>query len=170
MIREEQAFREGLLSCVDKAMLFARSLTRSSHDAEDLVQDALIKAMSNWQTFEHGTNLQAWLNRIVKNTFLDKMKRHEETKTDAVGDDTYKLEQETKPTAEGEIQTEEVHDFMFSKMPENERSVVLLWAEGFSYDEIAQDLGISRSNAGVMLCRARKRLFDRFGPAVGSTS
>ena len=50
---------------------------------------------------------------------------------------------------------------------DGERSVVLLWAEGYSYEEIAHDLGISRSNAGVVLCRARKRLFDRFGSAAG---
>ena len=87
------------------------------------------------------------------------MKRHEETKTQAVGEDTFKLEQETKSAAEGVIRTEEVHEFMFSSMPETERSVVLLWAEGYSYEEIASDLGISRSNAGVVLCRARKRTF-----------
>lgn len=167
MIEEEKAFREALVSCVDKGMFFARSLTRGTADAEDLVQDALIKAMRNWGAFEAGTNMQAWLNRIIKNTFLDKMKRHEETKTETVGEDTFRLEQEVKPAAEGVIRAEEVHDFMYSQMPDGERSVVLLWAEGYSYEEIAQDLGISRSNAGVILCRARKRLFERFGSAVG---
>lgn len=167
MIEEEKEFREALLNCVDKVMFYARSLARSSADAEDLAQDALIKAMSNWQAYEQGTNLQAWLNRIVKNTFLDKMKRHEETRTETVGEDTSRLDQETKSAAEEEIQAEEVHDFMFSQMSDGERSVVLLWAEGYSYEEIAHDLGISRSNAGVVLCRARKRLFDRFGSAAG---
>ena len=47
MIEEEKAFREALVSCVDKGMFFARSLTRGTADAEDLVQDALIKAMRN---------------------------------------------------------------------------------------------------------------------------
>ena len=168
MTEKEKAFREALIACVDKAMFFARSLAKNTADAEDLAQEALIKAMSNWEAFDQGTNLQAWLNRIVKNTFLDKMKRHEETKTQAVGEDTFKLEQETKSAAEGVIRTEEVHEFMFSSMPETERSVVLLWAEGYSYEEIASDLSISRSNAGVVLCRARKRLFDHFGAAAGN--
>ena len=106
MTEKEKAFREALIACVDKAMFFARSLAKNTADAEDLAQEALIKAMSNWEAFDQGTNLQAWLNRIVKNTFLDKMKRHEETKTQAVGEDTFKLEQETKSAAEGVIRTE----------------------------------------------------------------
>ena len=84
MIRKEKAFRDALILCVDHSMLFARTLTRNPADAEDLVQEALTKAMCNWEAFELGSNLQAWLNRIVKNLFLDKMKSHAEIKTESV--------------------------------------------------------------------------------------
>ena len=134
-------------------MLFARTLTRNPADAEDLVQEALTKAMCNWEAFELGSNLQAWLNRIVKNLFLDKMKSHAEIKTESVGDDTSRLDKTTNSGPEATLVAEQVHDFMFLHMPEKERSIVLLWAEGFSYEEIAQSMGITRSNAGVLLCR-----------------
>ena len=167
MIRKEKAFRDALILCVDHSMLFARTLTRNPADAEDLVQEALTKAMCNWEAFELGSNLQAWLNRIVKNLFLDKMKSHAEIKTESVGDDTSRLDKTTNSGPEATLVAEQVHDFMFLHMPEKERSIVLLWAEGFSYEEIAQSMGITRSNAGVLLCRARKRLFDQFGPSAG---
>ena len=167
MNKKEKAFRDALILCVDKAMLFARTLTRNTADAEDVVQEALTKAMCNWEAFEPETNLQAWLNRIVKNLFLDKMKSHAETKTESVGDDTSRLDKTTNSGPEATLVAEQVHDFMFLHMPEKERSIVLLWAEGFSYKEIAQSMGITRSNAGVLLCRARKRLFDQFGPSAG---
>ena len=167
MIRKEKAFRDALILCVDHSMLFARTLTRNPADAEDLVQEALTKAMCNWEAFELGSNLQAWLNRIVKNLFLDKMKSHAEIKTESVGDDTSRLDKTTNSGPEATLVAEQVHDFMFLHMPEKERSIVLLWAEGFSYEEIAQSMDITRSNAGVLLCRARKRLFDQFGPSAG---
>ena len=47
-----------------------------------------------------------------------------------------------------QIEVEEVQEFLFS-LPDNERSVVMLWAEGYSYEEIARELSLSRGNAGV---------------------
>ena len=158
------AFKSELLQCLPKSRRFALTLVRDPSDADDLVQSAVEKALTNGSKFEKGTNMGAWLNTIIRNTFYDIQKSHAVSKTDVVGDDDFILENRaiTESPAMNQIEVEEVQEFLFS-LPDTERSVVMLWAEGYSYDEIAQELDVSRGNAGVILCRARKLINDRFG-------
>ncbi len=158
------SFKSELLTVLPKARRFALTLVRDSSDADDLVQTAVEKALKNSTDFEKGTNMGAWLNKIIRNTFYDVQKSHAVSKTDVVGDDNSILENSTSTEnpAMNQIEVEEVQEFLFS-LPDTERSVVMLWAEGYSYDEIAQELSLSRGNAGVILCRARKLINDHFG-------
>ena len=157
-------FKSELLKALPKARRFALTLVRDPSDADDLVQTAIEKALNNSANFEQGTNMGAWLNTIIRNTFYDVQKSHAVSKTDAIGDDNFILENSitAENPAMNQIEVEEVQEFLFS-LPDNERSVVMLWAEGYSYEEIAQELSLSRGNAGVILCRARKLINDHFG-------
>ena len=86
------------------------------------------------------------------------------SKTTLVGDDEAGVMENNfsaGPSGDLEIEVSEVQDFLYT-MPDNERSVVMLWAEGYSYEEIASELDITRSHAGVILCRARKALHEQF--------
>lgn len=155
-------FKSELLEALPRARRFALTLVRDPSDADDLVQTAVEKALMNSAGFDLGTNMSAWLNTIIRNAFYDSQKSHAVSKTDSVGDDQYILESHSgESPAMKQIEVEEVQDFLFS-LPEIERSVVMLWAEGYRYDEIASELAISRGNAGVILCRARKLINDRF--------
>ena len=158
------SFKSELLKVLPKARRFALTLVRDPSDADDLVQTAVEKALKNSEDFKKGTNMGAWLNTIIRNTFYDVQKSHAVAKTDVVGDDNSILENDTsvENPAMNQIEVEEVQEFLFS-LPDTDRSVVMLWAEGYSYDEIAHELGVSRGNAGVILCRARKLINDRFG-------
>ena len=158
------SFKNELISALPKARKYARTLVRDTADADDLVQDAIERALKKSDSFEIGTNIHAWLNRIIKNVFLDEQKSHRVSKTTLVGDDEAEvMENNFSAGSSGDLEIEvtEVQDFLYT-MPENERSVVMLWAEGYSYEEIASELEITRSQAGVILCRARKALHDQF--------
>lgn len=160
----DQAFKYALAQALPRARNYARTLVREAADADDLVQEALEKALRNSGSFERGTNINAWLNKIIRNLFLDDRKSHRVSRTTLVGDDETGVMEtnfSTKSNGDLEVEVSEVQDFVFT-LPDTERSVVMLWAEGFSYEEIADELGITRSNAGVILCRARKSLSAHF--------
>ena len=85
-------FKSELLKALPKARRFALTLVRDPSDADDLVQTAIEKALNNSANFEQGTNMGAWLNTIIRNTFYDVQKSHAVSKTDAIGDDNFILE------------------------------------------------------------------------------
>lgn len=156
-------FKETLVSCIAPSFNFARKLTRNEADAEDLVQDAFEKALKKWESFESGTDMQKWLNKIVKNNYLDRQKSHAVSKTDAVGDYEHLLEQKTPNRGFASIMTEEVQDYLYDALSVDERSTLMLSAEGYSYAEIVDELDMTRSNVGVTLFRARNKLHKKFG-------
>lgn len=158
-------FKKELLASLPGARRYALTLVRNAVDADDLVQEAIERALAKSGAYESGTNFKAWLNKIIKNVFLDEQKSHRVARTSLMGDDesgVMDINMATASTGEVEIEISEVQEFLFT-LPDTERTVVMLWAEGYSYEEIASELSITRSNTGVLLCRARKLINDRFG-------
>ncbi len=141
--------------------MFARSLVRNADEADDVVQASLLKAIERVEQFEPNTNLQAWLITIVKNTFLDQQRSHRVTKTDAIEDMGLDFDVEQPGQQIDLVEQSEVRQFI-ETLEDTERAVVLMWIEGMSYQDIGEALGITRVNVGVVLCRARKRLFTAF--------
>ena len=163
MASRDEHFKAELVAALPSARRFALTLVRNGSDADDLVQSAIEKALRSSASFERGSNFIAWFNTIIRNIFLDDRKSHRVSRTTLVGDDEGGL-MDTKTaisSTESLAEVSEVQDFLFT-LPDTERSVVMLWAEGFSYEEISEQLGITRSNAGVILCRARKTLNTQF--------
>ncbi len=170
-------FETEALSFLDALYRTALRMTRSEADAEDLVQETYIRAFRFREQFTPGTNLKAWLFRILTNTFINSYRRRqaqpEFTELDDV--DEFSLYRRmagapaasTSPDPESEflngIVDTEVKDAL-AELPEKFRSVVLLDVEGFSYKEIAEMLGIPIGTVMSRLHRGRKflqkRLFD----------
>jgi len=71
----QDTFEDDVLSHVDSLFATALRMTRSQADAEDLVQDTLVKAVRGRALFEDGTNLKAWLFKILTNTFINRYRR-----------------------------------------------------------------------------------------------
>jgi RNA polymerase sigma-70 factor, ECF subfamily len=153
----------------------ALRMTRNPADAEDLVQETYLRAYRGFGGFQEGTNLKAWLYRILTNTFINryraKKRRPEETDFDDVEDFyLYRrlggLEQaQAGRSAEDELldlfPEAEVKDAVES-LPENFRMAVLLAdVEGFSYKEIADILDIPIGTVMSRLHRGRKQLQKR---------
>jgi RNA polymerase sigma-70 factor (ECF subfamily) len=150
----------------------ALRMTRNPADAEDLVQETYLRAYRGFGGFAEGTNLKAWLYRILTNTFINryraKKRRPEETELDDV-EDFYLYrriggleEARSSRSAEDELMDllpeAEVKDAVES-LPENFRLPVLLAdVEGFSYKEIAEILDIPIGTVMSRLHRGRKAL------------
>lgn len=151
----------------DQLFKTALRLTRNREDAEDLVQETYLKAYRHWQRFQPGTNLKAWLFKILKNTFINLYRRQKMVPPQA---DFAELEE----TLEGQILTEpekspedelleqswdqEVLDAI-KRLPHNYKVVVLLSdIEGYSYKEIAEILAIPLGTVMSRLYRGRRAL------------
>ena len=153
----------------------ARRMTRNAADAEDLVQETYLRAYRGFGSFEQGTNLKAWLYRILTNTFINRYRaakrRPDETDLEEV-EDFYLYRRlgglegaRASRSAEDELLdllTEgEVREAVES-LPENFRLAVLLAdVEGFSYKEIAEILDIPIGTVMSRLHRGRRALQKR---------
>ena len=162
----------------------ALRMTRNPADAEDLVQDTYLKAYRAFESFQQGTNLKAWLYRILTNTYINnyraKKRRPEETDIDDV-EQLYLYRRlgglegaQSGRSAEDEVLehfTEADVKEAVESLPEQFRLAVLLGdVEGFSYKEIAEILDIPIGTVMSRLHRGRralqKRLYD-FGRQRG---
>ena len=147
----------------------AYRLTRNAADAEDLIQETFLRAFRSFHQFEPGTNLKAWLYRILTNTFINsyrKKQREPQTVSDDEVEDWYlcskMAEEGMEPSAEAAVLVslpdEDVQEAL-SSLPEQFRMAVLLAdVEGFSYKEIAEIMGVPIGTVMSRLHRGRKAL------------
>jgi RNA polymerase sigma-70 factor (ECF subfamily) len=167
-------FEKDALSYLDALYRTALRMTRSPADAEDLVQETYIRAFRFREQFRPGTNLKAWLFRILTNTFINEYRRRSARPETAELDDVdeYSLYRRmvggaaasSSPDPEaalldGLVDREVIE--ALEELPERFRTVVLLDVEGFSYKEMAEMLDIPIGTVMSRLHRARKSLQKR---------
>lgn len=144
---------------------FAISLTRDLTAADDLVQDTIVKAWSNFDKFTPDSNMRAWLFTILRNTFYsDRRKRRREV-MDPDGIHAARLFE--KPAHDGRLA---MTDFLgaFNKLsPEHREVLVLVGASGFSYEEAASMTGVAVGTVKSRANRARLRLCQMLGLQAG---
>jgi RNA polymerase sigma-70 factor, ECF subfamily len=171
-VADQAVFAEQAMEHMSSLYGAALRMTRNPADAEDLVQETYLKAYRGFGGFEQGTNLKAWLYRILTNTFINsyrsKKRRPDETELDEV-EDLYLYRRlggleavQAGRSAEDELMDwftdDEVKDAI-EHLPENFRLAVLLAdVEGFSYKEIAEILEIPIGTVMSRLHRGRKAL------------
>jgi RNA polymerase sigma-70 factor (ECF subfamily) len=165
---ERVRFEEDLLALADDAWRVARRLSRDPAEAEDLVQEAYVRAIRSWRSYEPGTNLRAWLLRIVHNLAIDNARRRQ-------------LAPESEPLEEGDYYLynrldgadgngSEIDQLIerlsqgpvldaLAALPQNFREVVVLVDLGdFSYQEAADALEIPIGTVMSRLHRGRRAL------------
>ena len=170
-------FEPEALRHLDALYRTALRMTRSEADAEDLVQETYIRAFRFRDQFTLGTNMKAWLFRILTNTFINTYRRRaaQPEVTDLEGIDEFSLYRRmntdraasSSPDPEAELLSNvvdtEVTDAL-EELPEKFRTTVLLDVEGFSYKEIAEMLSVPIGTVMSRLHRGRKflqkRLYD----------
>jgi RNA polymerase sigma-70 factor (ECF subfamily) len=170
-------FETEALSFLDALYRTALRMTRSEAEAEDLVQETYIRAFRFRHQFTPGTNLKAWLFRILTNTFINQYRRKaarpDTTELDDVEESIlYRHMRDVSPgSASPDPEAELIDNTLSSEvkdaleaLPEKFRTTLLLDVEGFSYKEIAEVLDIPIGTVMSRLHRGRKflqkRLYD----------
>ena len=173
--RPPDAFEQEALSYLNALYRTALRMTKDADDAEDLVQETYIRALRFRHQFRPGTNLKAWLFRILTNTFINLYRRKAARPqfTDVEGLDEYVLYNrmaELQSPSSGSDPEREVLDRVMDtevkqaldELPEHFRTAVLLAdIEGFSYKEIAEILHIPIGTVMSRLHRGRRFLQRR---------
>ena len=169
---DQATFSEQAMPLMDGLYGAALRMTRNPADAEDLVQETYLKAYRAFHTFQQGTNLKAWLYRILTNTYINtyraKKRRPDETDLDEVEDlYLYRRLGGLEGATAGRSAEEELLEHLTSDevkealeaLPEQFRMAVLLAdVEGFAYKEIAEILDIPIGTVMSRLHRGRKAM------------
>jgi len=153
--------QEELLALLPNVRRFALSLTGSIEDAEDLLHSTVEKALTKLDQFKPGTDLDRWLFRICKNTWLDEW-RQRKVRGPSVDPDDLKHEPSVDgvATAVNNIELQELNEAM-QALPEEQRTMlVLILVEGYSYKEVSSLLDVPIGTVMSRLARARKKVAD----------
>ena len=159
--------REQLTLHLKPMRAFAVSLTRNLAEADDLVQDTIVKAWTNANRFTPGTNMQAWLFTILRNTFYSSLRKRRREVPDPEGIHSANLF--VKPDHDGRLA---YADFQraFDKLTDEHREVLtLVGASGFTCEEAAETMGVAVGTVKSRTSRARKRLAELMGMVEGET-
>lgn len=152
------ATQEALVEHLPALRAFAMSLTRNPAAADDLVQDAVLKAWSNLEKFEEGTNLRAWLFTILRNTYYSDRRKASREVEDTDGAITAELSE--KPAHDGRLQ---LRDFKvaFDQLTDEQReALILVGASGFSYEEAAEMCNCAVGTIKSRINRGRAQLAE----------
>lgn len=150
--------RDQIIAFLPAMRGFAYSLTNDYALAEDVLQEAVIKAWTNFERFESGTNLKAWLFKIVGNTFYSEMRRSGRRTVEAPEDG--RLAAAVGPTHDGILELRDFRRALHSLGFEHRRALLLVGAFGFSYEEAAEMCGVPVGTIKSRVLRARRQLSE----------
>ncbi len=166
--RDRVRFEEEALGFADQVFRVARGLVNSREEAEDLVQETYARAFRSWRSFTPGTNLRAWLLRILTNLNIDRGRRKQRTPdTQPLEEGDYFLYNRLEESAGRPLEEEQVVERLsqnnvvdaLSAVPHDFRDVLVLVDIGdFSYADAAQILDIPIGTVMSRLHRARRVL------------
>lgn len=152
----DDRFRSDLVRLIPHMRAFARSLCGDATDADDLAQDALLKAWQARDSFRPGTNLKAWTFMIVRNQFYSEKRRawRRQPLDPELAERT--LIDEADPASA--IELDEVRRAL-AQLPEEQRdALIMVGAGGLTYEDAAEALGCPMGTVKSRVCRARARL------------
>ncbi|REJ80901.1 MAG: RNA polymerase sigma factor [Bacteroidetes bacterium] len=144
--------------------MYALKLTHDLDDANDLVQETMLKAFVNEEKFRKGTNLKGWLYTIMKNIFINKYRRA--MKSNIFNDPTENQyfinsgSQTHRNDGEGNLVMKEISHAL-NELKENLRTPFLMSYNGYKYEEIASKLEIPLGTVKVRIHNARKELMKK---------
>jgi RNA polymerase sigma-70 factor, ECF subfamily len=166
-LKDRNDFEQTTLPHMDILHSYALHLTRNSEDAKDLVQDVLLKAFRFWDKYEKGTNVKAWLYRIMRNSYINqyRSKTKEPHKIDFDDNRFYSKASQHEGLLEHkdakpyhEIFEDEIAHSLDTLTKDFKTIVLLSDLEKFSYQEIAKIMNCPVGTVRSRLHRGRKQL------------
>ncbi len=164
-IESEQNIHDRIVELLPRLRRFARNLARNAHDADDLVQTGLERALVHLDTWRRDARLDSWLFRIIRNAWIDEVRAR--TRRGRVlapaeeGDDVG-----TEPM-EQLIESQTIESVM-ARLPEEQRlAISLVLVEGLPYKEAAEVLEVPIGTLTSRLARGRDALQKLLSPAHG---
>ena len=168
--------RQELIAQIPNLRAFAVSLCGNAERADDLVQEALMKAWANIEMFQAGTNMRAWLFTILRNVYYSEFRKKRREVEDADGRLANNLA--THPAQHGHLDFADFRKALDCLADDQREALILVGASGFSYDEAAAICGCAVGTVKSRVNRARNRLAEllsltsaaEFGPDVRERS
>lgn len=157
--------RRELVALLPRLRRFARSLTRSADEADDLVQTALERALRSLESWQPGTRLDAWMFRIMKNAWIDEVRsRTVRTRVFAPEEAGAGVGSDGAAQMETHLEAQRVRAAM-EELPDEQRiAVALVLIEGLSYREAADLLEVPIGTLTSRLARGRAAIEARLAP------
>jgi len=150
------SMRDNILATLPRLRAFAISLSGKVDRADDLVQETLLRALTNINSFEPGTNLQAWLFTILRNQFRTEYRKRRREVEDVDGRFAENLT--TAPGQQSHLEFQEFRQALTQLPADQREALILVGASGFSYEEAAQICGCAVGTIKSRVNRARSKL------------
>lgn len=171
--RRDDAFKQQLVALIPHLRAFARTLTGDPTAADDLAQDAMMKAWDARASYQMGTNMKAWTFMILRNQFYSEKRRswrQSQLDQEAAERTLMAIDDPSAPVA-----LDELRQGLNMLPPEQREALILVGAGGFAYEEAAEICGCAVGTVKSRVSRARKALqgvlergsYDRDGRAAG---
>lgn len=166
----DESVRKAVLGAVPSLRAFAIALCGNVDRADDLVQETLLRALANIESFQPGTNMAAWLFTILRNHFRSEYRKRRREVED--GDGRYAKSLTSQPEQYGQMEFVEFRKALAELPGDQCEALILVGASGFSYEEAAHICGCAIGTIKSRVNRARTRLAellsidgaDDFGP------
>ncbi|HEX9510363.1 MAG TPA: RNA polymerase sigma factor [Puia sp.] len=158
-------FNQLLVSQSDRLKPYAINFTKDGEDAKDLLQETIYRALTYREKFNEGTNIQAWLFTIMRNTFINRYRRRAREKKifqpDPGGFQEYRSPAAAN-LAESRLGSKEIQAALH-RLPESCQIPFRLYFEGYQYQEIADIMDIALGTIKSRIHLARKLLKEKIG-------
>lgn len=154
-----QEFQAQYEMCIPHLRAYARSLSRNADMADDLVQDALLRAWASRAQYTEGTNFKAWMFTILRNRFLDQRRRNRTSETPI--DDIVHVGLVTQPPQDTVVYFDDMARAFWRLSPNHREILMLVGTLGLGYDEAARVIGCAVGTIRSRLSRARNELQGR---------
>jgi len=154
----DSSTRNALLGAIPHLRAFAISLTGNPESADDLVQETLARGLTHIDRFEPGTNIQAWLFTILRNQFYTGYRKRRRETEDPDGVLAGKLA--VSPSQQARLDYEDMKLALASLAPRQREAILLIGAEGLTYEEAARVCQTSIGTIKSRVNRARTRLAE----------
>ena len=158
MTETQASWRKDIVAQIPALRAFAWSLSHNASDADDLVQEALIKAWTHRDRFEPGTNLRAWLFTILRNTYYTSLVRKRREISDEAG--KYAASLSAPAAQDWSVSLKALQAGLLQLPSEHREALILVGAAGLTYEEAAEICGCAVGTIKSRVHRARARLVE----------